>query len=277
MKKPETNAEEPAGLSTFAEWWNAQQEERAERQREHEKHLNSPQYLGQLRRLNRLTEAAINLVYTSHVGISRIPTATNTYLVYAGTDDALESIVAIRALVTQGVHNVARRECRYLLEQAVKFLYVDQQFPSLDISREQRIEFLKKEVPRSSIQPVFAVHPLLPAEDVTTFREDVKGRWSSLSGIVHPSKKQIDERAARARRGSFSGFETAKDLTTINNQLAAVYDCLGVMWLTAAGPSIAGDLILELDQKDWVFHKSKWLQKLSRLYDYKFERQARTC
>lgn len=62
----------------------------------------------------------------------------------------------------------------------------------------------------------------------------------------------------------------------MNNQLASVYDCLGVMWLTAAGPSIAGDLILELDQEEWIFHKSKWLQKLSRQYDYKLERQTST-
>lgn len=62
----------------------------------------------------------------------------------------------------------------------------------------------------------------------------------------------------------------------MNNQLASVYDCLGVMWLTAVGASIAGDLILELDQKEWIFHKSKWLQKLSRQYDYKLERQTRT-
>ncbi|WP_406196651.1 hypothetical protein OG331_15930 [Streptomyces sp. NBC_01017] len=271
-----TSLEEAAGLGAFAEWWEQQREERALKQRKHEEHLSSPQYLGQLKRLDRLTEAAINLVYMSHVGISRMPNATDTYLVFAGTDDALECIVAIRALVAQGVHNVARRECRYLLEQAVKFLYVDQQCPSLSVTREQRIEFLKKEVPRSSIQPIFDVAPLLPSEEVRRFQEEVKGRWSSLSGIVHPSKEQIDERAARARRGAFSGFETAKDLTTMNNQLASVYDCLGVMWLTAAGPSIAGDLILELDQEEWIFHKSKWLQKLSRQYDYKLERQTST-
>ncbi|MFJ1694553.1 hypothetical protein ACIOHC_05245 [Streptomyces sp. NPDC088252] len=262
-------------MDDFSAWWKRREEERAERQRKHEEHLESPQYLGQLKRLDRLTEAAINLVYMSHMGITRIPRAADTYLVYAGTDDELECIVAIRALVAQGVHNVARRECRYLLEQAVKFLYVDQQCPSLAITREQRIDFLKKEVPRSSIQPIFDVDPLLPPEEVKTFREEVKGRWSSLSGVVHPSKEQLDERAARARRGAFSGFETVKDLAAMNDQLAAVYDFLGVMWLTAAGPGIAGDLILELDQADWIFRKSKWLTKLSRLYDYKLERQGK--
>lgn len=76
-----------------------------------------------------------------------------------------------------------------LATQAVKFLYVDQQCPDINVAREQRIEFLKKEVPRSSIQPIFDVVPLLPSEEVREFREEVKGRWSSLSGIVHPSKE----------------------------------------------------------------------------------------
>ncbi|MEV7313085.1 hypothetical protein AB0N56_09115 [Streptomyces microflavus] len=271
-----TESEKSADMEALVQRWKEAEQERAERQRKHQDHLDSPQYRGQLKRLNRLTEGAITLISMSHMGITRMPNATDTYLVYAGTDDAMECIVAIRALVAQGVHNVARRECRYLLEQVAKFLYVDQQCPSLEITREQRMEFLKNKVPRSSIQPIFDVHPLLLQEDVRPFQDEVKSRWSSLSGIVHPSKEQMDERAARARRGAFSGFETVKDLTAINDQLAAVYDYLGVMWLTAAGPGTAGDLIVELDQEEWVFRKSRWLSKLSRLYDYKFERKNKT-
>ncbi|GGW79579.1 hypothetical protein [Streptomyces lomondensis] len=265
--------DEHLNLNALAEWWENKQAERKRRKQEHEEHRRSPEYVGQLQRLVRLTQGAIDLLHMSHVAMSRMPNATDTYLMYAGTDDSLECLVAIKALVEQGVHNVARRECRYLLEQAVKYLYVDQQLPSLSATRDHRVEYLKASVPRSSIQPVFDIQPLLPSQDVQAFRNDVKGRWSSLSGVVHPSKEQIDERAARARRGSFSGFETAKDLTAINNQLASVYDCLGVIWLTAAGPSAAGDVIVELDCDSWIFRKSKWLQKLSRSYDYKLERQ----
>lgn len=276
QKDSDMNANDSNPTDAFTEWWTKREEEQAERQRKYEEHRNSAEHIGQMTRMRRLTASAINLVYMSHLSITRFTGAVDTYLVYAGTDDALESLVAIRSLIEQGVHNAARRECRYLLEQITKHLYVDQQHASLEITREQRINYLKEKVPRSSIQPIFDIHPLLPDGEVKAFRDDVKNRWSSLSGIVHPSKEQLGERAARARRGSFIGFETARDLTAINNQLAAVCDCLGVMWLSAAGPSNAGDIILELDQEGWVFRKSRWLQKLSRLYDYKLERQEKS-
>jgi hypothetical protein len=248
-------------------------EGREERMRAHELHLQSDAYQAQLTRLGRLTQGMISLVWLSHAHSSRFPEFVDNFLMYAGTDDMLESLVAVHTLVEQGTLNVARRECRYMLEQSVKHLYVDQKNPTLQVDRIQRQEYLKSEVPRSSIEPIRDVHVLLPEDEQDLFRDQVKSLWSQLSGYVHPSREQLAERAARARRGSFSGFVTSRELSGINDQLAAAYDMLGVLWLSAAGPSTAGDIVVVEDTEQWVFKRSRWLQRLSRTYDYKAERQ----
>lgn len=54
-----------------------------------------PAYQAQVRRLRRLTAAAVGLVWLSHQQSSRMPELAETFLMYAGTDDTLESLLAI--------------------------------------------------------------------------------------------------------------------------------------------------------------------------------------
>lgn len=114
---------------------------------------------------------------------------------------------------------------------------------------------------------------LVPQQELDDFRNDVKSTWSQACAYVHPSAEQLAERARRASRGSFSGFETAREIEAMNDLLARTYDLLGVLWLTAAGPSAVGDIIVTEDVDGWPFHRTSWLPRLSRLYDYKHERQ----
>lgn len=231
----------------------------------------------EIERLNRVTIGLIDIVRLSWAQSSRHRPIIDELLMYSATDDTLESLIAIRELVASGVHNVARRECRYLLELATKHLYVDQQLPNVTTtSREDRLRFLTDEVPRSSIEPVRNVNVLVGAGfSEVDFRNDVKGLWSKMAGYIHPSAIQTEERLRRAARGAFIGFEDPKALREIVADVVRVYDLLGVMWLMAAGPSAAGDVLVMLDQPRWAFARTKWLPAMSRFFDYKAERKDR--
>jgi hypothetical protein len=235
---------------------------------------SSQAFQQEIERLNRVTFGLIDIVRLSWAQSSRHRPILDGLLMYSATYDTLESLIAIRELVSSGVHNVARRECRYLLEVATKHLYVDQQLPDVTTTtREDRIRFLTNEVPRSSIEPVRDLNVLLGAGfSQVDFSNDVKGLWSKMAGYIHPSAMQTEERLRRASRGAFIGFEDPKSLREVVADLVRAYDLLGVMWLMAAGPSAAGDVLLMLEEPRWAFARTKWLPAMSRFFDYKAER-----
>jgi hypothetical protein len=237
----------------------------------------SSQFRASITRLDRLTLGIIDMVRSSWMQSSRHLPILDGLLMYSATDEVIESVIAIRSLVQNGVHNVVRRESRFLLEQAVKLLYVDQQLPSVEThSRDERLDYLADEVSRSSIEPVARLPIIMGgARTDQDYRDAVKSHWAKMAGYVHPSKAQTEERLGRAARGAYIGFEDAKALDRVVAELALTYDLLGVLWLMAAGPSAAGDILLELDQPGWVFAKSSWLANMSRFFDYKSERRQK--
>jgi hypothetical protein len=149
----------------------------------------------------------------------------------ANADDLLESVVAIPLLVEQGVFNSGRRELRYLLEALVKFVYVDQQV-SGDAPLQERLAFLadNAKVPRSSVDPIDWMTLRLVSQP-EEFRAAVKQAFKSLSGYVHPSRSQIDERLRRAARGEFSGFEGPKVVEAFNRLTSQTLDLAVVLIL----------------------------------------------
>lgn len=228
-------------------------------------------------RLDRLTFGIVEVVQMSWAQSSRHTPIIDGLLMYSATDEVVESVIAIRSLVQNGVHNVVRRESRFLLEQGVKLLFVDQKLPDIrSHSREDRLCFLNDSVPRSSISPAEDLSIIMAGEKTEQeYRDAVKAQWAKMAGYVHPSKAQTNERLARAKRGAFIGFEDRKALDRLLSELELTYDLLGVMWLMAAGPSAAGDILVTLDEPGWAFAKSRWLPKMSRFFDYKFERKGR--
>lgn len=142
---------------------------------------------------------------------------------YAGVEDTAESVVSFLPLVEWGVHNVCRRECRFLLESTVKHLYVDQQLPDVRRhSRQDRIDYLNSEVPRFSIEPIFRTDVYLgidadvaAAMALRTYRSEVKDAWTKFSAFVHPSRDQLQLRLRRAEMGAHLGFETTRELRNL--------------------------------------------------------------
>ena len=195
----------------------------------------------------------------------------------ANVDDLLESVVAIPLLVDQGIFNSARRELRYVLEALVKFVYIDQQLPG-DTPLKERLALLgdHKKVPRSSVEPVDWLALRLVSEP-GEFRSAVKQAFASLSGYVHPSRPQVEERLRRAARGEFSGFDGPKVVEAFTGLVSQTLDLAVVLVFEGVGPAFSGDLYVQLfdDYPGWKFHRTRFAPQVASQFDYKLERRRR--
>jgi len=261
---------EPIGVEPFEQ----AARELANRIREWEAASASERYVAQLKVTDRITGSFIEGVRSANLVFTRYPDAEN-WLLHRFMDDFIESAVAIRALAAQGVFNVGRRELRYLVEAAVKHVYVDQQLPG-GASLQDRLVFLGDNagVPRSSVDPVDRVTVRMLKEP-NHLTGAVHSAFGALSGYTHLSKKQLDERLQRASRGEFSGFENAGTLEAFNQLLFRTYDVVLALIFEGIGPSFVGDLFIHVfdEQPRWRFHKGQLVGEMSRFFDYKSERR----
>jgi hypothetical protein len=245
-----------------------------QRMQEWQESAEGEQYVGQQKVLDRITQDFILAVRAATFAFSRYP-ESDKWLLHRFIDDFLESSVAILALGRQGVFNVGRREMRYLLEAAVKHVFVDQQVEG-ETPLDVRMMFLNdpRKVPRSSVDPVDRVKIRMLA-DPTSLRDAVHSAFGSLSSYTHLSTRQLDERLRRAERGEYIGFESAATLETFNRLLVQAYDVILALIFEGIGPSITGDLFITVfdDHPRWRFHRTKFVAEVSRYFDYKSERQ----
>lgn len=235
------------------------------------------QYIAQVKVLDRTTSDFVEVLRITNFAFTRYP-ESGKWLVQRFVDDFLESAISIRALATQGVFNVGRREMRYLIEAAVKHVFVDQQvFGSADLSERLTLLNDTTRVPRSSVSPVDELAMRMVA-DPSKLRGAVHSAFGALSGYTHLSKRQLDERLARATRGEFAGFESAATLEAFNKLLFQVYDIVLALFFEGVGPAFTGDLFIQVfDEKpSWRFHKGRLVGEISRHFDYKRERRSRS-
>lgn len=75
---------------------------------------------------DRMTAVFLRAIRVANLAFTRYP-ESDKWLVQRLTDDFMESAISIRVLAAQGAFNVGRREMRYLIEAAVKHVFVDQQ------------------------------------------------------------------------------------------------------------------------------------------------------
>lgn len=234
------------------------------------------QYVAQQTVLDRITWDFILAVRAAAFAFTRYP-ESNKWLLHRFIDDFLESSIAILTLARQGVLNVGRRELRYLLEAAVKHVFVDQAV-SGDTPLEDRLAFLndRKKVPRSSVAPVDHLAIRMIA-DPACLKAAVRSAFGNLSGYTHISKGQLDERLRRAERGEYTGFEGAATLDAFNRLLVGTYDVILALVFEGIGPGFTGDLFIGVfdDQPEWRFHRTKFVREISRYFDYKAERTRR--
>lgn len=234
-------------------------------------------YIAEARVLDRITSDFVDALRITNVAFTRYPDSAN-WLVQTFVDDFLESAISIRALATQGVFNVGRREMRYLVEAAVKHVFVDQQVSGA-AKLSERLTLLNDttRVPRSSVAPVDELIVRM-VEDPGTLRGAVHSAFGALSGYTHLSKRQLDERLARAARGEFAGFESAATLEAFNKLLFQVYDIVLAIFFEGVGPAFTGELFIHVfdEEPRWRFHKGRLVGEISRHFDYKHERRFRS-
>lgn len=111
------------------------------------------------------------------------------WLIQASMDDLLQSAIAIVALGRDGVFNVGRRELRYMIESAVKAVYVDESLPgTAPLAERIAMAGDNSQVPRSSVDVVDRL-PLRMLSDSDLFKSAVKSAFGKLSGYIHISKQ----------------------------------------------------------------------------------------
>ncbi len=225
--------------------------------------------------LDRLVQDFAVGLRSSWLAFSRYP-QSEEWILQRSMDDLLESVVALRMLSREGAFNAARRELRYLLESAVKYVYVDQQLAG-DASLEERIRFLgdNSKVPRSSVSLIGDV-VLRMIEDKEELRKAVGQSFSALSGFVHPSRRASEERLARVVRGEFAGFEGPKVLEAFTRLASQTLDLVLALVFEGIGPDFSGDLFVSLldDAPRWKFHRTRFVSQVSEFFDYKVERAS---
>jgi len=265
----------PPELQPFADFIQAKEAKIAE----HKQLMESDQYREQATRLTRLLKGAVEALQACWLMSTRSSYLSDETLTFRFIDDAIFSLVGISSAIFNGAHNPARREMRYLLESVCKHYHVDSsQRVGGELLRE-KLEDLKVNVPRSSInfvgdQDFFALDDCKAKE----LRSDLKDMYSQSCRYVHRSREQIDEYLAAVNRGTSPGFESASEFRTMNQEFARLCDVVVYLSLSVLGPSgLAGDLFLNVfdGNETWPYHKTKYCKALSEYYNYKAERSAK--
>tara|TARA_R110000744_G_scaffold158819_1_gene274859 strand:- start:17394 stop:18347 length:954 start_codon:yes stop_codon:yes gene_type:complete len=257
----------------FADWGKRVEA----KQEQHKAIVEAPEYRLQLARLEQLTFDFIGALRLCWFASTRADDWVDKSLFMRSIDDLMQSAVMIRTAVHEGARNSARRELRYMIELAIKSLYVDQHMPTSSL--EHRLIFFDRKLDPASIAPVKNLEfHILGTLDAETVVKKLLAAYSRACGYVHPSVFQIEERLELATKGISPGFETADELCQSNDEVFEAYSLTLVLLFEAIGGSFAGD-IWETgglgDRDDWVFHGHPLVAALDEHFDYKAERQDR--
>jgi hypothetical protein len=196
-------------------------------------------------------------------------------LTIKASDDLIQSAVGIRSLVMDGVHNMAKRELRYLIEMFVKYLIVDQELSEKTIK--EKTEYLSTNIPNASIDVIERMRTYFAPSHESEFKSEVSDFFYKFCSYVHPSQRQIEEQISKYKKGFNIGFESAKELSDISKLTFRAYDMLLIMAFTGLGQSMSGDIFIDILDKNskWKFHKGKYTARFSKLFDEKAERKIK--
>jgi len=236
--------------------------------------FDSQDFQQELKYLSNFSSDFINAIRSISFYSARAKYLYDNFLTIRATDDYLQSVIGIKSLVINGIHNMAKRELRYLIEMTVKYLIVDQELVGKNI--DEKTKYIKTSMPNSSIDVVERIKTPFVKEVETELKNEIKDLYSKSCAYVHPSQKQIKEQFDNYEKGYTIGFESAKALCAINKLIFRAYDIILVMLFHGFGESMSADLFIQNydTNKKWKFHKGKYVKKYSKLFDYKLERKS---
>ncbi len=226
--------------------------------------IDSQHYQQELKYIRDITFDFIDSLRAVSANSTRAGKLYNDFLTIRAIDDLIQSAIGIFAIVENGIHNTARRELRYMIEMMTKFVIVD--YEKMGANLDIKTQYLATEIPKSSIDIIEKYIPPLNASISRQFRSEVKDFFIKTSAYVHPSKMQMEERIKNYMNGNTIGFESAKMFADVNKSIFRTYDMILVMMFHGFGPSMSGDLFIELfdRNKKWKFHKGKYVKEYAK-------------
>lgn len=237
-----------------------------EKKSEWEKVYNSKQYQQELKYLKDISLDFIQSLRILAFYSTRGGKIYDDFLSIRLIDDLLQSGIAIQYLTENGIHNSVRRELRYLIERVSKYVYIDYEKMSTTLS--EKNDFLKNEVPNSSIEIIDKYSTPFIGNEKTEYRNEIRDFFYKTCAYVHPSKKQIDEQLTNYENGNNIGFESAKMFEKINKDIFRAYDIILVMIFHVFGYSMSKDLFEQVfnDNLKWKYHKGKYIKIFKKSY-----------
>lgn len=226
-----------------------------------EKVYNSQQYQQEIKSLEVISMDFVNTVRAISIYSSRGGDIYDKFLCIRTIDDLIQSAIGIKTMVENGIHNTVRRELRYLIEMTTKYVLVD--YAKMGESFESKTEYLRDNVPNSSIEVIEEYSTPFSGELQSQFRSEIKDFFYKACAYVHPSKRQIDEQMENYKRNNSIGFESAKMFTDINKIIFRAYDMILVMVFHSFGHSMTKDLFEQIfdENPKWKFHKGKYVKE----------------
>lgn len=191
-------------------------------------------------------------------------------------DNMVQSLLAIKSLLFEGMNNPCRREMRFLIELSIKSCVISQKHASDSI--DEQLEKYKDLLKSTNISMMNDIDFYFFDEEIKSeFITEVKRTYGKLCNYVHLTPTQIKERFMLDATGRILGHEGTQDLFELNNELEQVMVCLIIMLFHSVPTYCVGDYVVEKngDMVEMYLKKSKYIKKVDEFFDYKCERQAR--
>lgn len=104
----------------------------------------------------------------------------------------MQSVIAIKSLVENGIHNTVKRELRYLIEMMTKYVIVD--YVKMGKSFNIKTNYLKENIPNSSIEIIDQYTPPLSADKNEEFKAEVKDFFiKRVVMFIHQKNKLMNK------------------------------------------------------------------------------------
>ena len=206
---------------------------------------------------------------------ARDPSYIENHLLSYTAQDFLQSAVSLPLLIQQGIHNVCRRELRFILEMSIKLCFIQQQQYESNVT--SKLESFKSTLDSSSISVKNHISlEMIPPGERNTFLQDVGRLYGETSNYVHLTTTQILERIKLVNQGYTSGKESPTEVEALNSVIARGLACSLVFLLHSVPSYVAGDLLVNEDGStpNWFFAESKYIALIDEYFDYKHERQS---
>ena len=275
------------GSDPLAETMRSIRKERQRRSDEHAALRASDAYQGAMRQVDRY-------IFDYGVGINAIELMATRNPAYF--DDLIslrikphlvQSMIAASHMVQEGLHDPARREMRFLVEAAVKALWLDQGSPPLrgdqgagpvlpPMTVAEKVAALDGLGRERFDQVVESLRfGMLDAAAGDQFRQTAKSLYGTLSTTTHVSSRNVERDLANFDKGKHFAFETVADVNAIARLLRQVLDLALASHLEAFDHGLVGDLFEPHFEPSWSFLKTQLVAAVDRHFDYKHERRVR--